>query len=1001
MHLFTNTLRKSGLILLLVAGLVSGSFAQVRTISGTVSAGDTKETLPGATVQIKGTTIGAVTDIDGKYTIAVKSPEEILVFSFLGYTPVEEKVGDRSVINMTLYPSNVALNEVVVIGYGTVKKSDLTGAVSSIKADDITKITALNPVQSLQGQVTGVQVSTVTGTPGEKPAVRIRGIGSFQGNQPIYVVDGVILDDISFLNSNDIKSMEILKDASATAIYGSRGANGVILVTTKTGTAGGEKTAFSFVGEVSLQKLAHKIKLLNGTEYATVRNVIDPGTYNNVDAVPNTDWQDEIFHVAPMYNFQLSATGSTKTTQYYIAGGYFGQDGIIDDSYYQRITFKLNNIYTFSDYVSAGVNLNIVPFKQQIAPDVTSMAYRALPTITPYQPDGSYSPVLGVGNPLAALEYSANNYNKGIRGVGNVYIQLNFLKGFTFKTSFGVDGQYTKSVNFTPEYYVSSTQNNPQSQLYKGTSDNFTWLWENTLTYVKTFGKSSINALGGYTMQNTSSENMNVTGLNIIRDGSDFWYIYNTNLVSNYTTFKNGVDPAMYYSMISYLFRVNYTYNNRYILTGTFRRDGSSKFAAQNRYSNFPSVAAGWNMSQENFMKNIKFLSKLKIRGSWGQVGNEKIEYWSRFSRVTDYITILGTNNEPNPGASYNKFGNPDLQWEVSSQVDAGIEFGFFKDRLTGEFDYYNRVTDNLLVPLMTPGYLGNGQGQTVMFNAGKMVNRGIEFNLGWRDQAGKLNYSVSVLGSTVHNEVLEIGGNSGIDSVLYGGYLANGQPATQSSVGLPIGAFYGYKTDGIFQTQAELDAYPHMSDAQVGYLRFVDINGDGIINALDRTYIGSPIPKFIFGFSVDLQWNGFDFSLNISGQTGNDVYNAKEMVRPDPYNFEQHVLDYWTGPGTSTTEPKPSNGGYDYNISDKYIYDGSYLRIRNLTIGYTIPGELSKKIAMNQMRFYFKVDNLYTFTKFTGYTPEIGSEDVLSNGIDRGVYPVTSVYSLGVNLRF
>jgi TonB-linked SusC/RagA family outer membrane protein len=999
MHVFTSTLRKSGLIFLFVAGLVSGSFAQVRTITGTVSAGDTKETLPGATVQIKGTTIGAVTDINGKYTIAVKSPEEILVFSFLGYTAVDEKVGDRSVIDMTLYPSNVALNEVVVIGYGTVKKSDLTGAVSSIKADDITKITALNPVQSLQGQVTGVQVTSTSGTPGENPSVFIRGIGSFQGNQPIYVVDGVILDDISFLNSNDIKSMEVLKDASSTAIYGSRGMNGVILVTTKSGNAGGDKTVFNFVGEVSLQALSHKIKLLNGTEYATVANAIQAGTYNNVDAVPNTDWQDLVFHVAPMYNFQLSATGGSKKNQYYIAGGYFGQDGIIDNSNYQRITFKLNNTYTFSDYVSLGVNLNLAPFKEQIAPNVTYAAYRALPTLEPYQPDGSYTPIPGVGNPLADLEYQANNYNKGIRGVGNVFLMVNFLKGFTFKTSYGVDGLYTKAVNFTPEYYVSPQQTNSQSQLHKGTTDNFTWLWENTLTYLKTFGKNSINAVGGYTMQNSSSESMGVTGLNIIRDGSSFWYISPNYIVDNYTTYSDNVDANLYYSMISYLVRVNYTFDNRYIFTATFRRDGSSKFAPQNRYSNFPSVAAGWNISQEKFMKDVKFLSKLKIRASWGQTGNEKIEYWDRYSRVTDVITIFG-NNVPNPGASYDKNGNPDLQWEVSSQTDVGLEFGFLNDRLTGEFDYYNRVTNHLLVPLLTPGYLGNGQQQLIMFNAGSMLNRGVELNLGWRDQVGKLKYGVSILGSTVHNEVTAIGGNSGIDSVLYGGYLANGQPCTQSSVGQPIGAFYGFKTDGIFQTQAELDAYPHMSDATVGALRFVDVNGDGIINALDRTYIGTPIPKFTFGFTLDLQWNGFDLSLNIAGQTGNNIYNAKEMIRPDPYNYEAHVMDYWTGPGTSNTEPYPSFGGYNYNISDKYIYDGSFVRIRNLTVGYTLPATVSKKIAMQQFRIYFKADNLLTLTKYTGYTPEIGGS-ALGIGIDDGIYPVTSVYSLGINLTF
>jgi len=1003
----------AGFLLLLISGLLNPTHAQVRIITGVVTAADTKETLPGATVMAKGTSSGAVTNIDGKYSLSVKSDQVILVFSYVGYNTKEVEIGSRQVIDVMLEPKKTTLDEVVVIGYGSVRKSDLSGSVASVKSEDITKITALNPVQSLQGNVTGVQVTSTSGTPGENPAVRIRGVGTFGNSNPIYVVDGVIVDDISFLSSNDIISMEVLKDASASAIYGSRGANGVIMVTTKIGKVADEKTVFSFSGEVGIQKLAKKIDLLSGRDFAIISNEIKPGSFNNVDAVANTDWQDLVFHTAPVYDFQLSASGSSKAIQYYISGGYFKQGGIIDKSSFERITLKINNIYNLSNYVKLGNNITLAPYSQQVAPDVTYAVYRANPTLIPYYPDGSYAVVYNVGNPLASLEYS-NNYNRGVRGVGNIYGEVKFLKAFTFKSSFGIDAGYNRSESFTPAYTVYnpdgtiSQQQNLLSRLNKGSSTNFTWLWENTLNFKKDFGKHSIDAVAGYTMQNTTSDIVNLSGANLIRDGQSFWYIQPSyiydpaNNVNTISSIGESVDLDQYYSMISYLFRVNYVFNKKYIFTATFRSDGSSKFAANNRYATFPSFALGWNVSQEQFMKNIKWLNKLKARASWGKLGNDKIPYWDRYARVeSNVLAIFGTSNDPNTGATFGINGNPDLKWEVTTQTDLGLEFGLFDSRLTAEFDYYNKKTDDILVLLSTPGYLGNGSGAKVRFNAASVVNRGFEFNLGWRDQVGKLKYNIGVLGTTIHNEVLSIGGNSGVDSVLIGGYLGNGIPVTQSKVGLPIGAFYGYKTDGIFQTKDELNAYPHDNQAGVGDLRFVDINNDGKIDGRDRTYIGSPIPKFIFGFNCGVEIYGVDLSVNIQGQTGNKIFNAKEVVRPDPYNFESHVLNRWTGPGTSTTEPRPSFGGYNYTPSDHFIQDGSFLRIRNLILGYTLPVNLSTKIYMQKIRFYVKADNLYTLTKFTGYTPEIGSGDVLSAGIDYGIYPITAVYSIGLNLNF
>lgn len=994
-------MKKSALFFILQLILLP-VFSQ-QTVKGRIT-DDKNNPVTGASVQVKNTLRGAFSDIDGNYII-IAAANDTLVVSMLGMAKQEIPVAGKTVIDVKLLEESKILNEVVVIGYGTVKKSDLTGSVSTVKTVDLTKITSLNPEQGLQGKVTGVQVTSTSGAPGAIPTLRIRGVGTFNNSSPIFVVDGVILDDISFLNSEDIASMDILKDASATAIYGSRGANGVILVTTKTGQKGEGKANFSYSGEYSVQVLSKKIDLLSGRDYATVVNEITP-TYNNVDLVPSTDWQSLIYHTASIQSHQLSASGATETTQYYVSMGYFKQEGIVDKSSFERITFKLNNTYSLTKHIKLSNFITITPYKQQNAPNVTYSAYRARPDLLPYNSDGSFAEVFNVGNPLADLLYS-NNFNKGVRGVGNIYAEATILKDFRAKTSFGLDAAYNQATSFTPAYYVSPQQQNLLNSLNKGNSHNITWLWENTLSYNKQFDLHSLDIVGGYTMQKASSENFSISGRNIIRTSPDFWYfnpnyIYDpTNGVNTLGSISNGVDANLNFSMISYLFRVNYTYNSKYILTATYRHDGSSKFSTGNRYGNFPSFAAGWILSRESFMEDVPSITNLKLRGSWGIIGNDKIAYDKQYSLTQTMVTVLGNPPSANSSMTYSVSGNPDLKWESTQQSDAGLEIGLLKNKLTGEFDYYNRVTKDILIPLSTPDYLGNGQGAQVYFNAASVKNTGFEGKIIWKDKIGKADYTISFLGSTLKNKVLQVGGSSGIDSVLYGGYLGNGLPVTQSRVGLPIGAFYGYKTDGVFQNAEDLNAYPHLSTAVPGDLRFVDINHDGKIDGNDRTYIGSPIPKFILGLNFETVYLGFDFSFDIQGVYGSKLFNAKEVVRPDPYNWEKHVLSAWTGPGTSNSEPRATYGGNNYLPSDKFIQDGSFSRLRNVTLGYTFPAGITKRIAVSQLRIYIKGSNIYTITKFTGYTPEIGSSDVLSNGIDFGTYPVTSVYSFGVNLTF
>jgi TonB-linked SusC/RagA family outer membrane protein len=1008
---------KALLVSILCIASVAG-FAQTRVVTGTVTAKEDGQSVPGVNVSVPGTTKGTATDLDGKYTIELAPGENSLSFSFVGFTSQTVTVDSRAVIDIALESDSDLLEEVVVIGYGVQNKSDLTGSIASIKPSEITRIPSFNAVQSLQGRISGVQVYNTSGAPGANPVVRVRGVGTFNNASPIYVVDGVILDDISFLNPGDIQSMEVLKDASSTAIFGARGANGVIIVTTKLGKAGQEKPTVNVLAEYSVQEVSKTIDLLDGKEFGQITNEIIPGTYNNLNALPNTDWQSLIFRAAPMQNYQVSVAGSGPKSQYYVGVGYFNQEGIIPKSKFERVTLKFNNTYNLSDNVKLGNNVTFAPFNQQNAPGVVYQAYRAQPLREPYYSDGSFGAVPNVGNPLATLEYS-NNFNSGMRIVGNMFMDVTFLKDFLFRSSFGVDLLNSKSEDFTPAYTVfnpdgtPNQQQNLQSSLSKGSSTASTLLWENTLNYTKEFGDHRLNVLGGFTMQSTRNEFINIRGSNIIRDFPELRYLNNplyyydptTNpVVNNLSAINNGVDAGMYYSLMSYLFRVNYTWKEKYLATASFRRDGSSKFSPANRWGNFPSFAVGWNIINEDFMKGVSFMTNLKLRASWGTIGNEKIDYLKQYSLVVsngNTSPVFGAGNNLVSGTTFDVAGNPNLIWETTYQTDIGVEASFFKDRLITEFDYFSKETQDILVPLRTQGYAGNGNGALITVNAGTVLNRGFEFNVAWQDEFKGIKYRIGFVGNTLHNEVLAVGGSKGIDSTLVGGFLGNGQPATLSTIGLPIGAFYGFRTNGVFQNTAEINAYPHDSNVVPGDLRFVDVNNDGAHNAADRAYIGSPIPTFIFGFNLMLEYKGVELLADFQGQSGNQILNGKEIVRPDPYNFEQHVMNRWTGEGTSNDEPRPTFGGYNYSISDRFIQDGSYLRLRSLTLGYSLPTAWTDKISVKQVKLYLRGTNLFTISNFTGYSPDFGSSNVLANNIDEGAYPVARIYTIGLNVTF
>jgi TonB-linked SusC/RagA family outer membrane protein len=980
--------------LLLALFLITGFhmvYGQAKTVTGTVTSSEDNAPLPGTNVFVKGTTRGTITDLDGNFSIDVVSGSEVLVFSFVGYVDQEIPVEDQTEINVTLDPERVGLDEIVVIGYGTVKKSDLTGSVSSVKGDDLIKIPSSSPEQALQGKVSGVRVTSNSGAPGSAPTVRIRGVGTFGNPDPIYVVDGVILNDITFLNSADIESMEVLKDASATAMYGSRGANGVIIITTKSGRREGKPVITASAG-YDVQVIQKFIDMLNARQFAQTVNKINPGTFNNLDALENTDWQQEVYQqFAPIQNYQLSVNGGGQNTTYYAGVSYFNQKGVIPKSNYERVSIKVNNEYYPAKFVTFGHNLTFSLFDQQNAPNIVASTLRAWPTDPAYNEDGSFYGNRGNGNPLASIEYS-NSSRKGIRSVGNFYGEVNFLNYFTFRSSFGFDMEFADSKTFSPVFYVTPQQQNEETRLSKNRFSSENWLWENTLHFDYEQGDHQVNAVAGYTSQHFASEGLGGQGRNLIRD--DIQYLSNDLtdiLISNGASLK---------TMVSYLFRANYVFKNRYLLTATFRRDGSSVFTKDNRWGNFPSFAAGWRISEEDFF-NVDAISNLKIRGSWGIVGNDKVDTNERFTLIQNELgAVFGINETLYPGSSYGTSGNPLIRWEEAMQANGGVELGLLNNQLVLELDYYRKTTRDILIDLPLPAHYGNGSFTYVKFNAADVLNSGFELNASWRETRGDFSYEITAVGSTVHNEVLKMGEQTGADNFLLLGGLGNGQNVKRVAVGEPIGYFYGYQVDGVFQNESELEAYPHLSAQGVGDFRYKDVNGDGAITTDDRTAIGSPIPDFIFGLGFKAYYKGFSVDLDLQGEMGQEIYDGKDAIRAGQYNYQARILDAWDGEGTSNTEPRVTAGGINYSQSDWFLYSGSFFRIRSFTLGYDLPETFLNKLYIQHARFFIRGTNLLTLTKYTGYTPEIGG-NVSMNGIDTGEYPVTSVYGIGLNLTF
>jgi TonB-linked SusC/RagA family outer membrane protein len=967
-------------------------------VSGKVT-DDKGEALIGVNVLVKNTSIGTLSDQEGRFSLEAPDKQSILIFSYIGFTSKEITIGGKPELDIALSESIELLNEIVVVGYGSQRKSDLTGVVTSIKSEEIQKFASANITQALQGKVAGVQVTSGSGRPGEGPVIRIRGTGTLNGAAPIYVVDGLILDNIDFLNASDIASMEVLKDASAAAIYGTRGANGVIIITTRQG-AKNTKAQVSFHAWHGLQQTASRLSLTNAAEYATLVNEV---SNRKVFADPNslssdTDWQKEIYRIADFSNYNLQISGGSEQMTYSISGDAFLQDGIIKSSYFNRYSLRINNTYQPASFLRIGHNLSYIRSSANREPGgIVFNAYAADPTVPARDADGNFgntSVLSNVSNPAAQLKYNAYNRSWGQQMAGNAYVDVLPINNITLKSSFGFNSFLNNSKSFEPEFYVNDKQRNPESRLFVGNSQTSDWQWENTAVFQKDVKRHRITILAGYTLQSRQGSFLGGSRNRLIGDTEDFYFL-NAGDAQTATNYQGANTPERYES---YLFRTNYAFKDKYLFTFSFRRDGSSKFGTEKRGGNFPSLAIAWRVKEEAFFKNIRVLSNFKIRGSWGILGNDKIPTGAAIPTVTNNLSaVFGPDEALIFGASLITLANPFLQWEQSRSVNGGFDIGFLDNRLTGEFDVYHRLTTKILVPVPIPDYVGSAANPFV--NAADVVNKGLDVTLNYQSKEGKFNYKISVLGSFLHNHVISLGstGNALRDVIV------NGDFATLTRPDYPIGSFFGFKVAGVYQNAEEIKKYPNNNPVKPGDLRFEDINADGIIDAKDRTWLGSPIPNLNYGFNLELSYGGLDVHADFNGVRGNKILNAKKMFRGFGIpNFESSFLNRWTKDSPSLTNPRITNGGYpNFVVSDYFLEDGSFFRLRSMGIGYTLPKSLLRKIRIQTLRFYARANNLFTWTKYTGYTPEVGSENVLQVGIDRGIYPLAKTIVVGIQGNF
>lgn len=1023
-RIFTHMIQKiccSLFVLLLATTMAFGQATD--EVKGTITTSD-GETVIGATISVKGTTSGTVSDIDGTFSLRLEERPAILVFSYTGLQTQEVNVKNETELNIVLAENISLLDEVVVVGYGTQKRSSISGAVSTVTSDEITETPVLRTEQALQGRVAGVQVAQSSGSPGSPLTVRVRGVGTINNSDPLYIVDGIPVEGIDFLNPNDIESINVLKDAASSAIYGARGANGVVLITTKGGKKN-QEGSISYHTYYGVQSAWKNMNLLNAREYAILSNEahINSGRvplpeFSNPEILgEGTDWQSAIFQDAPMVSHQLTLSGGGERSAYTVSGNYFEQDGIVggEKSGFERYTVRLNTVNDLKDWLTVGNTLGFTYLERNFLPEnnefVTPLI-RALnmDPVTPIRkPDGTYAysyySDTDITNPINAIEQIHDKWTSN-RIVGSVFGELKLMEQLRFKSTFSVDATFATRDVFRPLYDLSinptigdapAGERNLVNSVGK---EHNTWRnmqWENVLNY-KT------------TIQEQHALDVTV-GTTFLDNRFDFSGGGNTNLPSNDPAdayISNTIDPiasqsayagATEASLLSFFGKVNYEWNDRYLASATFRADGSSRFGANNRFGYFPSFSLGWVINREDFWK-WDDVSLLKLRASWGQNGNDRIGNYS-FSTIVNagqnYTfgqgEIITNGNVPLVAA------NPDLKWETSTQTDIGLDVELYDGQVYFVADYYVKKTSDMLYAAPIPLTAGT---LPPVRNIGEMENTGLELSLNYRNREGVFKYGVGANIAFVSTEVISLG--EGGEPITSGNVFSAGSVA-RTEVGHPIAAFYGYVTDGIFQNQAEVEAHAVQNENTApGDIRFKDLDGDGIITSNDRTFIGNPTPDFTYGVTLDAEYKGFDLSLFLQGVSGNEIYNG--IVRYDfSYtNRPQMVLNRWTGPGTTNTEPRVtlSDPNRNARVSDRFVEDGSYLRIKNLQIGYQLPRDILSKLRLNKLRVYVSSQNLWTLSGYSGLDPEIGStQGALDLGIDRGFYPQARTFLGGIQITF
>lgn len=971
--------KKINLLALLVCWSATVAWTQSR-VSGRIVESPSGEAVIGATVLEKGTSNGTITNVDGDFVLTVQSLSATLVISYTGYTTQEIPLNGQAAVNISLEEDNGVLEEMVVVGYGVQRKSDLTGAVGSVKAKDLERVPTASLEQALQGKLAGVYVSPASGEPGQGAIIRIRGTGTLNNASPLFVVDGMLLDDISFLNPQDVESLEVLKDASSTAIYGNRGANGVIIITTKRGITD-RKAQFTLGSFYGSQQIAKKLPLANASQFAEMYNELNGNNYFPDPAAlgKGTDWQDLMFQNAPMANVQLGVGGIWKKLNYSLSGNVFDQQGILRETSFRRYTGRLNAEYPILKTLRVGTNLAYSDGKiNNVGGGVLGGLYRMPPVFAERDSTGDFTdPTFfgqSIGNPAADLFYRNDQHVRTNRWVGTAYATWKFLRNFTLRTNYGFDNGNERLYAYEPIFMVSSSQLNNLERTTRDTINRRNWLWENTLGYEKEWQDFRLNAIVGQTAQE---------------------FTYKKRNTINGILQPNG-EEIREWAMLSFLGRVNATFFDRYLLTASIRTDGSSRFSKANRWGYFPSVAAGWNVTQEPFMRGIKIFDRLKFRASWGITGNDKIQDYPSLGIITEEL-YGAFNDTVQSGATLVNYANADVRWETTEQTDVGVEFSLFKGKFSAEIDWFRRFTYDILGDLPIPDYVGSGSNPFV--NAAQVENRGWDFTVLWREAKRNFSYSLGMTLTPIQNKVLQL--NDG-KSEIFEASTAQGDFATRTVVGQEIGAFYGYKVAGVFQNQEEIDSSPKFGSEKPGDFRFADLNGDGVLSAADRTYLGSPIPKMYYGLNAGFEVFGFDVALDFFGVKGNKVVNAKAVARFDTPNWETLWYENrWTGEGTSNSVPRVTNGGHNYRMSDFLIEDGAFFRLRSVVLGYSLPKRWLSTVGMSRARLYVSGTNLWTKQAYSGFTPEFPNDSVFKAGIDYLNYPMAKTVLFGLNVSF